>query len=102
MHVVINESTDNNMKLILRSLAGSTNIELTLLDKDTEIGQETVAQGEEIVSALDRILKNAKLNKTEITEIELAAESGASETSQRITRAFQMAFDFVQAQHNQF
>ncbi|OHB19706.1 MAG: hypothetical protein A2666_04190 [Parcubacteria group bacterium RIFCSPHIGHO2_01_FULL_47_10b] len=93
------------MQLILTSLATNHQIRLDIVAdqhstannaENRVVASETVDRSEAIYETLDKLLKDATLNKTDIEQVTLAADTGASETSQRITRAVQMAFNFVQ------
>lgn len=82
-------------KLILQPLGDSRAIKLILQGEGGERHEEIAMTGEELVEALDKLLKKANIGHILISSVTISADKRASLTSLRLAKTFAQALSIA-------
>lgn len=82
------------------ALAKAPTLEVKLMEADLLLESQDVAKGEDIMPALDNLLKGRKLNPTNVIDITVHCEDGASQLSCQMAKVARETFLFARTKIN--
>lgn len=92
------DAAKNKLAIKIVALARAPRLRAELLDASSGVlGRAAVERGEDLVPTIDRLLKASKLDPTNVVDITVICEEGASQLSCQMAKVARETFLFAQS-----